>query len=203
VNHDLTRSSLSPLPHPAEGGNDERGTAGRLSRLRNPHARLAVFGLLPRRGGGCVPIPPPPPTSAPDGDAVCFYHESKSAVVACDECGRFLCSLCELTIGTSRLCSSCLERQRSAGSHDLPIAVRVVRYDRIVLTIAMFSWLTGPFGLLAVLALSLWHRKKWLGPLGIGQYRYGLAVLVALATFLVVWGAVVLLISRIETPRWI
>jgi hypothetical protein len=147
--------------------------------------------------------PAAPPTSAPDGDAVCFYHESKSAVVACDECGRFLCSLCELTIGTSRLCSSCLERQRSAGSHDLPIAVRVVRYDRIVLTIAMFSWLTGPFGLLAVLALSLWHRKKWLGPLGIGQYRYGLAVLVALATFLVVWGAVVLLISRIETPRWI
>ena len=42
---------------------------------------------------------------APPGDAACFYHAGKLAVVACEACGRFLCGLCDIEFNARHLCA--------------------------------------------------------------------------------------------------
>src|SRR5678815_2112206 len=37
-------------------------------------------------------------------ESSCFYHPAKRAVVPCDGCGRFLCSVCDIQLGTQHLC---------------------------------------------------------------------------------------------------
>ncbi len=43
-----------------------------------------------------------------EGEASCFFHPENCAARACERCGRFVCSVCEITVGTSRMCPSCL-----------------------------------------------------------------------------------------------
>src|SRR4051812_32058662 len=58
-------------------------------------------------------LAPPMPTQtgarAMEGDATCFFHPTKRAERPCDRCGRFLCTLCDLPVGTRHLCPSCLK----------------------------------------------------------------------------------------------
>ena len=42
-------------------------------------------------------------------EASCYYHPENRAVAPCDECGRFLCALCELQVDGRRVCPGCLE----------------------------------------------------------------------------------------------
>lgn len=58
-------------------------------------------------------LPPPedlPTHGAPalEGEATCFFHSGNRAVLACESCGRFLCALCDLPLGTRHLCAACL-----------------------------------------------------------------------------------------------
>lgn len=48
-------------------------------------------------------------------DAGCFYHPHKKAVVPCEDCGRFLCALCDLEIDGQHVCPACVEIARQAG----------------------------------------------------------------------------------------
>jgi hypothetical protein len=43
-----------------------------------------------------------------EGEATCFFHPAKRAAVVCDHCGRFLCQLCDLPVGTRHVCPKCL-----------------------------------------------------------------------------------------------
>ena len=45
---------------------------------------------------------------AGEGEASCFFHPENRAARACDRCGRFVCSVCEITVGASHLCPHCL-----------------------------------------------------------------------------------------------
>ena len=45
-----------------------------------------------------------------EGEAVCFFHPSNRAALACDSCGRFVCSICDLPVGTRHLCPVCLSK---------------------------------------------------------------------------------------------
>lgn len=42
------------------------------------------------------------------GEASCFFHTEKRASVACERCGRFICTLCDLQVGARHLCPSCI-----------------------------------------------------------------------------------------------
>jgi hypothetical protein len=44
-----------------------------------------------------------------DGDAACFFHAEKKASVVCDRCGRYICALCDLPVGSRHVCPSCLD----------------------------------------------------------------------------------------------
>src|SRR5271167_2935315 len=37
-------------------------------------------------------------------EAACFYHPHKRAFVPCDNCGRFLCALCDVELHGQHLC---------------------------------------------------------------------------------------------------
>src|SRR5262245_9590695 len=44
-----------------------------------------------------------------EGEASCYYHPQKKAVLPCSRCGRFLCALCDVDLNGEHLCPSCLE----------------------------------------------------------------------------------------------
>ena len=62
-----------------------------------------------------VPVARPAETLIEEGISSCFYHEQKKAVIACDACGRFLCSLCDVELNGQHLCPSCLQSGRAKG----------------------------------------------------------------------------------------
>ncbi|PTX97280.1 hypothetical protein DB346_19940 [Verrucomicrobia bacterium LW23] len=41
-------------------------------------------------------------------DSTCFYHPDKRAAVCCDQCGRFICSLCDLEFEGRHVCPACM-----------------------------------------------------------------------------------------------
>jgi hypothetical protein len=43
-----------------------------------------------------------------EGEAVCFFHPSNRAALPCDACGRFICTVCDLRVGSRHLCPVCL-----------------------------------------------------------------------------------------------
>ena len=61
------------------------------------------------------PAAPAPPAEKLilEGEASCFYHAARRAVVPCGACGRFLCTLCEVNLGGRSLCPGCLESGRN------------------------------------------------------------------------------------------
>ncbi len=71
-----------------------------------------------------------------EGESSCFYHPQKRAVVPCDGCGRFLCSLCELDFNGQHLCPSCLESGKKKEKLETLTNERV-RYDRVALGTAL------------------------------------------------------------------
>ena len=74
-----------------------------------------------------------------EGDASCFYHKDKQAEVACDHCGRFLCSLCDLEISSRHICPNCL---KSADSNTaMQNNQERTRYDIALFTFAFFPML--------------------------------------------------------------
>jgi DNA-directed RNA polymerase subunit RPC12/RpoP len=83
-----------------------------------------------------------------DEQAGCFFHPDKLAERACDGCGRFLCSVCDIVIGSDHLCSKCIHDKVHARSA-AKLENERVRHDRITLTIA----LVGPLLLLPLAPL--------------------------------------------------
>jgi len=60
-------------------------------------------------------IAKPAETMFEEGFSSCFFHEQKRAVVACDACGRFLCSLCDVELNERHLCPTCLQSGQAKG----------------------------------------------------------------------------------------
>lgn len=48
-----------------------------------------------------------------DGSNACANHARNAAVTTCQRCGLFICSLCDMNVGSGSYCPSCFERLRS------------------------------------------------------------------------------------------
>ena len=106
-------------------------------------------------------------------EAGCYYHEKKKAVIHCSMCGRFLCALCNLEIGSQNLCPGCLETGEKKKKLDILENHRIL-YDNIALFIAILPftlifWFLSPLSAPAALFMvirfwkapaSLAHRSK-------------------------------------------
>lgn len=89
-----------------------------------------VFPALLRAGGGALPE-----LVVEGSEATCFYHARKKAVVPCDQCGRFLCSLCQVELSGQNWCPSCIELHRSQGTL-VTLDHRRTLYDNMALLLA-------------------------------------------------------------------
>ena len=151
-----------------------------------------------------------------ESESSCFHHSEKRAVVPCDACGRFLCSLCDIAMRGKHYCSACLEAAIREGR--LPeLQTEYTRYDVLALTAAclpfmlfvpvalfilpfnvdlglgaFFSLLFFPTLITAPIALyvALRYRKRTDSPLGRHGLPTFLAIFLASAEFSL-WVAVI------------
>ena len=73
-----------------------------------PQCRARLSGTLFPMFWSPEPAAPSLADHAGDDEAVCFFHPENRAALACDRCGRFLCAVCDMPLGTRHLCPTCL-----------------------------------------------------------------------------------------------
>lgn len=111
-------------------------------------------------------VPPSVPTTAEMaariGDATCFYHSSKRAVVPCSQCGRFLCALCSVQLSGVVWCPECIEAGRTR-KRVLNLENSRTLHDSIALALSTWpvlflypSLITAP----AALFFSIFYWKR-------------------------------------------
>jgi hypothetical protein len=126
-------------------------------------------------------------------ESTCFFHPEKRASIICDQCGRFLCALCDLEISGQHLCSSCLQTGQTKKKLTR-FENRRVLYDRMAFslgTLSMFmwfmTWLTAPITI--YLAVRHWNSPGSL--LGRSRWRFVVAIICATLQILV-WAGVLI-----------
>jgi len=138
--------------------------------------RMEVFPALWR------PLAPLRDEGLPgEGEASCFHHPRKKAVVVCQRCGRFLCRLCDLEIDGTHLCSACIEASLKKGRLQA-LEPRRVLYGRIALALAVWPALLVWPTLLTAPAAVYVAVRYWKAPsslVGRRKIDYLLAILVA------------------------
>ncbi|RJP24323.1 MAG: hypothetical protein C4520_04260 [Candidatus Abyssobacteria bacterium SURF_5] len=125
-----------------------------------------------------------------DDESSCFYHSAKKATVACESCGRFLCSLCAIELKGQHLCSTCIERGAVKGKFE-HLQNERVRYDDIALFLAVLPLVLFIWGTFITATASIFIAvKHWKSPRSIvypGRWRSVLAIVISLGQ-LAVWG---------------
>ncbi len=133
-----------------------------------------------------------------EGEATCFYHANKKAVLPCHGCGRFLCSLCDCELNGEHFCPSCLETGRTKGKIR-SLENRRTLYDSIALMLAVlpvvtlvfwvFTLITAP----AALIVSIVYRNAPLSIVRRTRARFLIAMTIAIiemgawAFFIYIW----------------
>ena len=127
------------------------------------------------------------------GEAGCFYHPEKRAVVTCRICGRFLCSLCNVEFKGQNWCPGCLEsssRKRKGADFE---SHRVL-YDSVALAFATIPFLLFLWPSIVGAPLALYMAVRyWKAPGSIvprTRIRFLVAILLALGE-LALMGAVI------------
>ncbi len=111
-------------------------------------------------------------SEALEGEAGCFYHASKKAVVPCDQCGRFLCALCQIDFLGQIWCPQCIQTGRRKGRLGGLDAVRRLYGNAAIglATVPLLFWpitfLTAPMALYVAFRYwnapsSLVRRRRW------------------------------------------
>jgi hypothetical protein len=135
-----------------------------------------------------------------EGESNCFFHAGREAVIPCQSCGRFLCSLCDCEVRGEHYCPSCLDSLQTKGKIK-SLDNQRVRYDKIALALAVypvvlvftiyFTAITAPLSLFIAI-------KYWNAPFGIVQgSRIRLVVAIILALLQI--GGWILLIAFLVT----
>lgn len=162
------------IPVPADSWN----RAGIRCRGCGQSLQTAVFPAIERTRVGAMPE-----SIEGETEASCFYHPSSRAAVPCDECGRFLCHLCEIEIDGRRLCPRCFESGVSTDKLQSMVTSRTM-YDTIALALATLpAMLIWPILVGAPAALFVAIRR-WRAPGSIvprTKIRFVVAIVFALA----------------------
>ena len=141
------------------------------------NVRASVFPAIAESRGG-----PLPEAIAADSEASCFYHSESRAAIPCDQCGRFLCRLCDIQIEGRHLCPACFQSGVSARKIET-VETRRTLYDNVALALATLpALMIWPVVIGAPAALWVVFRH-WRSPLSVvprTRFRFYLAALVAI-----------------------
>lgn len=131
------------------------------------------------------------PTALADHtEASCFYHPQKQALRVCDGCGRMICALCSIEMGTEHLCPGCISSGKKKGKLTTLEDSRI-RYDSIALSLAVFGMLIYFMAIFLSPAAIYMAIKHWKSPgslLGVSKTRFVIAIIIAVGT-LTAWFA--------------
>lgn len=129
-----------------------------------------------------------------EGDAGCFYHPGRKAVLACEGCGRFLCALCDVPLAGRHLCPACIETGKKKGKL-VNLHRNRVLFDDVALALAVypivipgFGWMFSPLTAPTCLYVAFRYWKEPLSIVRQSRWRFVLAILLASLT-LVGWAA--------------
>jgi len=128
-----------------------------------------------------------------EGEASCFYHPEKRAAVPCGQCGRFLCSLCDVEMNGQHFCPGCLQAGQAKGA--LPqLETSRALYDSGALTLSLLPVLVWPVTLITgplSVAVAVYSFKKPTSVIPRTRIRAWLAILFGtVQTVLWMWLAV-------------
>jgi len=114
-------------------------------------------------------------------EASCFYHPAKQAAIVCENCGRFLCSLCDIELAGDHLCSHCIEAGKRKATLGHVEKSRTL-WDEIALALSILPLLAWPVTVITAPATLFFVFRHWNRPLSIiprTKIRYVLAVIFA------------------------
>jgi len=103
-----------------------------------------------------------------EGEASCFYHPQKKAVLPCEACGRFLCALCDCEHQGQHLCPACLQTGREKGKIK-SLENKRTRYDNMAMTLALLPLLIFYFTIITAPLTLYLAIRYWKSPLGLTQ----------------------------------
>jgi hypothetical protein len=140
-----------------------------------------------------------------ENGATCFFHPQHAAHVPCDNCGRFLCALCDLPLGGRHLCPVCVENATRKSAENPWIAHRFL-WGRAALLIAVVPAIAYPFTFLTfltapltlILVLLWWKKPAGLTGSG-GRLSLGLAMVFAVLQILAWISAVFVLVGIFQS----
>jgi hypothetical protein len=135
-----------------------------------------------------------------EGDAGCFYHPGRKALLACEGCGRFLCALCDVPLGGQHLCPACIEAGKKKGR--LPNLHRHrLLYDEVALALAVYpavipfvGWVMAIVTAPVSLVVAFKHWKTPLSVVPRTRWRFVVAILFAVIEILA-WIAVAVAVA--------
>ena len=129
---------------------------------------------------------------AQEHEAVCYFHLRYRAMTPCDNCGRFLCEICAISVGRRQLCAECLaqlrkQRNETGLVHHAAlfdnVALFLVAAPVITLIFWFFTIFTAPISLF--LSFYYWSRQWSLLP----RSRFRFVVTILLSVLLISsWG---------------
>src|SRR6267142_6972300 len=98
-----------------------------------------------------------------EGEAACFYHPAKKAVLPCHGCGRFLCALCDCELNGQHFCPACLEAGKTRGRIKSLDHKRTL-YDSIALSMAVYPMLIFYFTVITAPMTLFVAIRYWKSP---------------------------------------
>lgn len=190
--HEISCGECS-WPVPVESWNREEGVRCPVC---GEKIQVEVFPAIARSTAGALPE-----AIDAETEASCFYHPESRAAVPCEECGRFLCRLCDLEIDGRHLCPTCFRTGVVTRKLET-VETRRTMYDTVALALATFpALLIWPALLTAPAALFVVFRR-WSAPGSIvprTRIRFYLAALFAVAEIAGIV-AIVWMIVRLPRP---
>lgn len=160
----------------------------------NTPLQIEIFPAMFRRAEiGRAEVGRPGEALLLEGEASCFFHPQKKAVLPCDSCGRFLCALCDCEHQGQHLCPACLEAGRTKGKIK-SLESKRIRYDNMALTLALLPCLIFYVTLITApmtLYVAIRYRNA---PLGLTQRsRVKLAIAAVIASLQIAgWAALLM-----------
>jgi hypothetical protein len=116
-----------------------------------------------------------------ESEASCFYHPDKRAFIICSQCGRFLCSLCDLEIKEKHICPGCLDKDK-AKNKTQDLETRRTNYDQLALMLALLPLFIFYLTVLTAPIAIYISVRYWNFPLGItrrSKFRFIAAIFFA------------------------
>ena len=138
-------------------------------------------------------------------ESTCFNHAAKRAVAVCEDCGRFLCNLCDVPVpGTAKhQCVACFEQslKREVGPD---LSTSRTHMDDVALTVAVMGALIFYFAPITVPVVCWLILRHWREPQSVvprSRWRFVVAGLLVLVQLMEIGTIITALVALNALPK--